>query len=49
MYEVAIKKAKDLELNVKHTCKVPGVFDMSLVVDKLLQKTGKIGEYDQKI
>ena len=39
MYEVAIKKAKDLELNVKHTCKVPGVFDMPLVVDKLLQKT----------
>lgn len=39
MYEVAIKKAKDLKLNVKYTCKVPGVFDMPLIVDKLLQKT----------
>ena len=39
MYDVAIKKAKDLKLNVKYTCKVPGVFDMPLIVDKLLQKT----------
>tara|TARA_B100001146_G_C15918684_1_gene322041 strand:- start:154 stop:516 length:363 start_codon:yes stop_codon:yes gene_type:complete len=38
MCDVAIEKAKDLKLNVKYTCKVPGIFDMLLVIDKLLHK-----------
>ncbi len=38
MLEVALEKAKFLKLNVKFTCKVPGVFDMPLVVDTLLEK-----------
>jgi 6,7-dimethyl-8-ribityllumazine synthase len=38
MLEVALEKAKSLKLNVKFTCKVPGVFDMPLVVDTLLEK-----------
>ena len=38
MLDVALEKAKLLKLNVKYTCKVPGVFDMPLVVDTLLEK-----------
>ena len=38
MLELAIEKAKMLKMNVKYTCKVPGVFDMPLLIDKLLQK-----------
>jgi 6,7-dimethyl-8-ribityllumazine synthase len=38
MLEVALEKAKSLKLNVKFTCKVPGVFDMPIVVDTLLEK-----------
>jgi 6,7-dimethyl-8-ribityllumazine synthase len=38
MLDVALEKAKDLKLNVKYTCQVPGVFDMSTVIDSLLQK-----------
>lgn len=38
MLEVATEKAKALKLNIKYTCKVPGVFDMPLLIDKLLQK-----------
>ena len=38
MHEVAIEKAKDLKLNIKYPCKVPGIFDMPLIIDKLLQK-----------
>ena len=38
MLDVALQKAKSLNLNIKYTCKVPGVFDMPLVIDKLLQK-----------
>ena len=38
MYDVAIKKAKELKLNVKYTSRVPGIFDMPIVIDKLLQK-----------
>ena len=38
MHKVALEKAKELKLNVKHQCKVPGVFDMPLVIDTLLQK-----------
>ena len=38
MHHVALEKAKELKLNVKYECKVPGVFDMPLVIDTLLQK-----------
>ncbi|MFB5630818.1 MAG: 6,7-dimethyl-8-ribityllumazine synthase [Nitrosopumilaceae archaeon] len=38
MLEVALEKAKSLKLNVKFTSKVPGVFDMPLVVETLLEK-----------
>ena len=38
MHKVAVEKAKGLKLNVKYECKVPGVFDMPLVIDTLLQK-----------
>ena len=38
MYEVAVEKAKSLKLNIKYTRKVPGVFDMPIVVDTLLKK-----------
>ncbi|MGB9125501.1 MAG: 6,7-dimethyl-8-ribityllumazine synthase [Nitrosotalea sp.] len=38
MLELATEKAKILKINVKYTCKVPGVFDMPLIIDKLLQK-----------
>ena len=38
MHQVAIEKANNLKLNIKYTCKVPGIFDMPLIIDKLLQK-----------
>lgn len=38
MLDVALEKAKLLKLNVKYTCKVPGVFDIPIVVDVLLEK-----------
>lgn len=38
MLNAALEKAKNLKLNIKYTCKVPGVFDMPLVIDTLLQK-----------
>lgn len=38
MFEVALEKAKNLKLNIKYTCQVPGVFDMPVVIDSLLQK-----------
>ena len=38
MLEVALEKAKYLKLNVKFTCKAPGVFDMPLIIDTLLEK-----------
>ena len=38
MHKVALEKAKGLKMNVKYECKVPGVFDMPLVIDVLLQK-----------
>ena len=38
MLDIALQKAKSLNLNIKYTCKVPGVFDIPLVIDTLLQK-----------
>jgi 6,7-dimethyl-8-ribityllumazine synthase len=38
MLEVAIEKAKELKLNIKFTCRVPGVFDMPIMIDSLLKK-----------
>ena len=38
MHQVALEKAKELKLNVKYQCKVPGIFDMTLIIDILLQK-----------
>ncbi len=38
MLQVALEKAKLLNINVKFTSKVPGVFDMPLLVDTLLEK-----------
>lgn len=38
MLDVAVQKAKDLKLNTKYICKVPGVFDMPIVIDSLLRK-----------
>jgi len=38
MHKVALEKAMELKLNVKYECNVPGVFDMPLVIDTLLQK-----------
>jgi len=38
MHQVALEKAKELKLNVKYQCKVPGIFDMPLIIDILLQK-----------
>ena len=38
MHQVAIEKEKSLKLNIKYTCKVPGIFDMPLINDKLLEK-----------
>ncbi|MDE1826586.1 MAG: 6,7-dimethyl-8-ribityllumazine synthase [Thaumarchaeota archaeon] len=38
MLEVALEKARSLKMTISHTCKVPGVFDMPLVIDMLLKK-----------
>ncbi len=38
MLEVASEKAKLLNLNIKYSCKVPGAYDMPIVVDALLQR-----------
>ncbi|KAG2474672.1 MAG: 6,7-dimethyl-8-ribityllumazine synthase [Nitrosopumilales archaeon] len=38
MLSVAEEKAKLLKLNVKYICKVPGSFDIPILVDSLLQK-----------
>jgi 6,7-dimethyl-8-ribityllumazine synthase len=39
MLNIAMEKAKTLKMNVKYTCRVPGVFDMPIVIDTLLRKT----------
>jgi len=38
MIDVAQEKAKLLKLNVKHTCRVPGAYDVPIIVNALLQK-----------
>ncbi len=38
MLEVALEKARSLKMTISHTCKVPGVFDMPIVIDALLRK-----------
>lgn len=38
MLDVALEKAKALKMNVRYVCKTPGVFDMPLFIDSLLQK-----------
>lgn len=39
MLEIALEKAESLKMTVKYACKVPGAYDMPLIVDKLLQKS----------
>ena len=38
MLAVAEEKAKKMKLKINYTCKVPGVYDMPIVIDALLQK-----------
>ena len=38
MYDVALETAKKLNLDLIHTSHVPGIFDMPLIIDKLLQR-----------
>ncbi len=38
MLLVAQEKAKKMKLKIKHTCNVPGAYDMPIIVDALLQK-----------
>jgi 6,7-dimethyl-8-ribityllumazine synthase len=38
MLSIAQEKAKHLKLDIKHICKVPGAYDMPIIVDVLLQK-----------
>ena len=38
MHQIAIETANNLKLNIKYTSKVPGIFDMPLIIDKLLEK-----------
>lgn len=39
MLQVALEKAKELKLDVRYSCKVPGSYDMPIIVDALLQKS----------
>lgn len=38
MLDVALEKAKSLKLHVGYSCKVPGAYDMPIIVNSLLQK-----------
>jgi 6,7-dimethyl-8-ribityllumazine synthase len=38
MLSVAKEKAKSLGISISYTCKVPGAYDMPIIVDALLQK-----------
>ena len=39
MYDVALETAKKLNVDVVHTSNVTGIFDMPLIIDKLLQRS----------
>ena len=38
MLSVALEKAELLKMNVRQTCRVPGTYDMPILVDALLKK-----------
>jgi len=38
MLSVAEEKAKQMKLKINYTCKIPGAYDMPIIVDVLLQK-----------
>ena len=38
MLSVAQEKAQNMKLKITHTCKVPGAYDMPIIVNALLQK-----------
>ena len=38
MLSIAQEKANTLKLQITYTCKVPGAYDMPIIVDALLQK-----------
>ena len=38
MLSIAQEKAKSLGITISYTCKVPGAYDMPIIVDALLQK-----------
>lgn len=38
MLDISLQKAKELQINVKYVSRVPGVFDMPILIDKLLAK-----------
>jgi 6,7-dimethyl-8-ribityllumazine synthase len=38
MLDVALEKAKSLKLQVRYSCKVPGAYDMPIIVNSLLKK-----------
>ena len=38
MLSVAQEKAESMKLKITYTCKVPGAYDMPIIVDSLLQK-----------
>jgi len=39
MHDVALETAKKLDIEIIHTSHVPGIFDMPLIIDKLLQRS----------
>lgn len=43
MLEIATEKAKSLKLKVVYSCKVPGSYDMPIIVDRLLRKSNVDG------
>ena len=38
MHDVALETAKKLNIEIIHTSHVPGIFDMPLIIDKLIQR-----------
>jgi len=39
MHDVALETVKKLDIEIIHTSHVPGIFDMPLIIDKLLQRS----------